>query len=83
MGHCCLGLTGLCFFPQHSLNILGQKVSMHYSDPKPKINEDWLCNKVPGWWAVGAMERKSPGGAWEEVWMPRTGSPALTSQAFK
>nr|2LXI_A Chain A, RNA-binding protein 10 [Homo sapiens] len=27
---------------QHSLNILGQKVSMHYSDPKPKINEDWL-----------------------------------------
>uniref|UniRef100_A0A2I2ZW08 RNA-binding protein 10 n=1 Tax=Gorilla gorilla gorilla TaxID=9595 RepID=A0A2I2ZW08_GORGO len=33
---------------QHSLNILGQKVSMHYSDPKPKINEDWLCNKVQG-----------------------------------
>ncbi|XP_071069387.1 RNA-binding protein 10 isoform X16 [Dasypus novemcinctus] len=31
---------------QHSLNILGQKVSMHYSDPKPKINEDWLCNKM-------------------------------------
>lgn len=30
---------------EHSLNILGQKVSMHYSDPKPKINEDWLCNK--------------------------------------
>uniref|UniRef100_A0A8D0GRC7 RNA binding motif protein 10 n=1 Tax=Sphenodon punctatus TaxID=8508 RepID=A0A8D0GRC7_SPHPU len=30
---------------QHSLNILGQKVSMHYSDPKPKINEDWLCSK--------------------------------------
>ncbi|XP_036596607.1 RNA-binding protein 10-like [Trichosurus vulpecula] len=30
---------------QHSLNILGQKVSMHYSEPKPKINEDWLCNK--------------------------------------
>ncbi|KAM8965007.1 RNA-binding protein 10-like, partial [Sarcophilus harrisii] len=30
---------------QHFLNILGQKVSMHYSDPKPKINEDWLCNK--------------------------------------
>ncbi|XP_036160462.1 RNA-binding protein 10 isoform X7 [Myotis myotis] len=30
---------------QHSLSILGQKVSMHYSDPKPKINEDWLCNK--------------------------------------
>lgn len=22
---------------------------MHYSDPKPKINEDWLCNKVQGW----------------------------------
>ncbi|KAK2082854.1 RNA-binding protein 10 [Saguinus oedipus] len=32
----------------HSLSILGQKVSMHYSDPKPKINEDWLCNKVQG-----------------------------------
>uniref|UniRef100_A0A6I8NS28 RNA-binding protein 10 n=1 Tax=Ornithorhynchus anatinus TaxID=9258 RepID=A0A6I8NS28_ORNAN len=31
---------------QHSLSILGQKVSMHYSDPKPKINEDWLCNKA-------------------------------------
>ncbi|XP_013915081.1 PREDICTED: RNA-binding protein 10 [Thamnophis sirtalis] len=30
---------------QHSLTILGQKVSMHYSDPKPKINEDWLCSK--------------------------------------
>ncbi|KAL7988141.1 hypothetical protein Chor_007060 [Crotalus horridus] len=30
----------------HSLTILGQKVSMHYSDPKPKINEDWLCSKV-------------------------------------
>ncbi|KAM7134253.1 RNA-binding protein 10-like [Macrochelys suwanniensis] len=30
---------------QHSLSILGQKVSMHYSDPKPKINEDWLCSK--------------------------------------
>uniref|UniRef100_A0A8D2JGM9 RNA binding motif protein 10 n=1 Tax=Varanus komodoensis TaxID=61221 RepID=A0A8D2JGM9_VARKO len=27
----------------HCLTILGQKVSMHYSDPKPKINEDWLC----------------------------------------
>lgn len=50
MGHCCLGLTVLCFSPQHSLNILGQKVSMHYSDPKPKINEDWLCNKVQGRW---------------------------------
>lgn len=21
---------------------------MHYSDPKPKINEDWLCSKVRG-----------------------------------
>lgn len=52
VGHCCLGLTQLCFFPQHSLNILGQKVSMHYSDPKPKINEDWLCNKVQGRWAA-------------------------------
>nr|XP_060618749.1 RNA-binding protein 10 isoform X4 [Anolis sagrei ordinatus] len=30
---------------QHSLTILGQKVSMHYSDPKPKSNEDWLCSK--------------------------------------
>lgn len=59
VGHCCLGLTVLCFFPQHSLNILGQKVSMHYSDPKPKINEDWLCNKVQGWWAVVAMDRDS------------------------
>ena len=37
---------------QHSLNILGQKVSMHYSDPKPKINEDWLCNKVQGWMGI-------------------------------
>lgn len=52
VGHCCLCLTRLCFFLQHSLNILGQKVSMHYSDPKPKINEDWLCNKVQGQWAV-------------------------------
>ena len=42
--------------PQHSLNILGQKVSMHYSDPKPKINEDWLCNKVQGQWAAGAVD---------------------------
>ncbi|XP_014398979.1 PREDICTED: RNA-binding protein 10 isoform X6 [Myotis brandtii] len=38
---------------QHSLNILGQKVSMHYSDPKPKINEDWLCNK-PRLWPVSS-----------------------------
>ncbi|XP_074873506.1 RNA-binding protein 10 isoform X2 [Carettochelys insculpta] len=30
---------------QRSLSILGQKASMHYSDPKPKINEDWLCSK--------------------------------------
>uniref|UniRef100_A0A8C1CTP9 RNA binding motif protein 10 n=1 Tax=Cyprinus carpio carpio TaxID=630221 RepID=A0A8C1CTP9_CYPCA len=27
------------------LSILGQRVSMHYSDPKPRANEDWLCNK--------------------------------------
>ena len=27
--------------------LLGQRVSLHYSDPKPKINEDWLCAKVP------------------------------------
>lgn len=25
--------------------ILGHRVSMHYSDPKPRANEDWLCNK--------------------------------------
>ncbi|XP_061592026.1 RNA-binding protein 10 isoform X1 [Cololabis saira] len=25
--------------------ILGQRVSMHYSNPKPRANEDWLCNK--------------------------------------
>uniref|UniRef100_UPI00398EE037 RNA-binding protein 10-like isoform X4 n=1 Tax=Pristiophorus japonicus TaxID=55135 RepID=UPI00398EE037 len=30
---------------QHSLVVLGQQVSMYYSDPKPKANEDWLCNK--------------------------------------
>ncbi|XP_041037385.1 uncharacterized protein LOC121274248 isoform X5 [Carcharodon carcharias] len=30
---------------QHSLVILGQQVSMYYSEPKPKANEDWLCNK--------------------------------------
>ncbi|XP_025048357.1 RNA-binding protein 10 isoform X4 [Alligator sinensis] len=30
---------------QRTLTILGHKVSMHYSDPKPKINEDWLCSK--------------------------------------
>lgn len=41
------------FFPSPSLSffqgvlmILGQRVSMHYSDPKPRANEDWLCNKV-------------------------------------
>ena len=62
VGHCCPGLTVLCFFPQHSLNILGQKVSMHYSDPKPKINEDWLCNKVQGRWAAVAMDRDGGGG---------------------
>ncbi|XP_014398983.1 PREDICTED: RNA-binding protein 10 isoform X10 [Myotis brandtii] len=26
---------------------------MHYSDPKPKINEDWLCNK-PRLWPVSS-----------------------------
>uniref|UniRef100_H3A8E5 RNA binding motif protein 10 n=1 Tax=Latimeria chalumnae TaxID=7897 RepID=H3A8E5_LATCH len=30
---------------QRSLTVLGQRVSMYYSDPKPKANEDWLCNK--------------------------------------
>ncbi|XP_068452768.1 RNA-binding protein 10 [Clinocottus analis] len=30
---------------QAVLLILGQRVSMHYSDPKPRANEDWLCNK--------------------------------------
>uniref|UniRef100_A0A9J7ZXB7 RNA binding motif protein 10 n=1 Tax=Cyprinus carpio carpio TaxID=630221 RepID=A0A9J7ZXB7_CYPCA len=30
---------------QRVLSILGQRVSMHYSDPKPRANEDWLCNK--------------------------------------
>ncbi|XP_028308724.1 RNA-binding protein 10 isoform X3 [Gouania willdenowi] len=30
---------------QGVLMILGQRVSMHYSDPKPRANEDWLCNK--------------------------------------
>lgn len=40
-------LIGVFLSLQHSLTILGQKVSMHYSDPKPKINEDWLCSKVP------------------------------------
>uniref|UniRef100_A0A7N8XPA4 RNA binding motif protein 10 n=1 Tax=Mastacembelus armatus TaxID=205130 RepID=A0A7N8XPA4_9TELE len=30
---------------QGVLLILGQRVSMHYSDPKPRANEDWLCNK--------------------------------------
>ncbi|XP_057685798.1 RNA-binding protein 10 [Corythoichthys intestinalis] len=27
------------------LMILGHRVSMHYSNPKPRANEDWLCNK--------------------------------------
>ncbi|XP_028266148.1 RNA-binding protein 10 isoform X2 [Parambassis ranga] len=30
---------------QGALMILGQRVLMHYSDPKPRANEDWLCNK--------------------------------------
>ncbi|XP_026224140.1 RNA-binding protein 10 isoform X3 [Anabas testudineus] len=30
---------------QGVLLILGQRVSMHYSEPKPRANEDWLCNK--------------------------------------
>ncbi|KAM9752480.1 RNA-binding protein 10 isoform 2-T6 [Menidia menidia] len=30
---------------QGVLSILGQRVSMHYSEPKPRANEDWLCNK--------------------------------------
>ncbi|XP_018581488.1 RNA-binding protein 10 [Scleropages formosus] len=30
---------------QGILTVLGQRVSMHYSDPKPRANEDWLCNK--------------------------------------
>ncbi|KAJ8404650.1 hypothetical protein AAFF_G00335130 [Aldrovandia affinis] len=30
---------------QRVLTVLGQRVSMHYSDPKPRTNEDWLCNK--------------------------------------
>uniref|UniRef100_A0A3P9K622 RNA-binding protein 10 n=1 Tax=Oryzias latipes TaxID=8090 RepID=A0A3P9K622_ORYLA len=30
---------------QGTLSILGHKVSMHYSNPKPRANEDWLCNK--------------------------------------
>lgn len=29
---------------------------MHYSDPKPKINEDWLCNKVQGRWVAVNMD---------------------------
>ncbi|KAH0628936.1 hypothetical protein JD844_010594 [Phrynosoma platyrhinos] len=40
-----LSLIAVFLSLQHSLTILGQKVSMHYSDPKPKINEDWLCSK--------------------------------------
>ncbi|KAJ3586746.1 hypothetical protein NHX12_013140 [Muraenolepis orangiensis] len=30
---------------QMVLSILGQRVAMHYSDPKPRANEDWLCSK--------------------------------------
>uniref|UniRef100_A0A4W4DSN1 RNA binding motif protein 10 n=1 Tax=Electrophorus electricus TaxID=8005 RepID=A0A4W4DSN1_ELEEL len=30
---------------QRVLTVLGQRVAMHYSDPKPRANEDWLCNK--------------------------------------
>ncbi|XP_058684643.1 RNA-binding protein 10-like [Poecile atricapillus] len=30
---------------QAGLTLLGHRVSLHYSDPKPKINEDWLCAK--------------------------------------
>ncbi|RXM35074.1 RNA-binding protein 10 [Acipenser ruthenus] len=30
---------------QRTLTVLGQRVSMYYSDPKPKANEDWLCFK--------------------------------------
>uniref|UniRef100_A0A087XII8 RNA binding motif protein 10 n=1 Tax=Poecilia formosa TaxID=48698 RepID=A0A087XII8_POEFO len=30
---------------QGTLMIMEQRVSMHYSDPKPRANEDWLCNK--------------------------------------
>ncbi|XP_060749504.1 RNA-binding protein 10 isoform X1 [Tachysurus vachellii] len=30
---------------QRLLTVLGHRVSMHYSDPKPRANEDWLCNK--------------------------------------
>uniref|UniRef100_A0AAZ3SNW5 RNA binding motif protein 10 n=1 Tax=Oncorhynchus tshawytscha TaxID=74940 RepID=A0AAZ3SNW5_ONCTS len=39
----CLSLSLSLF--QRVLSILGQRVSMHYSDPKPRANEDWLCNK--------------------------------------
>ncbi|XP_053156673.1 RNA-binding protein 10 isoform X2 [Hemicordylus capensis] len=49
---------------QHSLTILGQKVSMHYSDPKPKINEDWLCSKK--------LNRSFPlVAAWTSWWLYR------------
>ncbi|XP_065509264.1 RNA-binding protein 10 isoform X2 [Caloenas nicobarica] len=30
---------------QQGLCLLGQRVSLHYSDPKPKVNEDWPCSK--------------------------------------
>lgn len=41
-----LFLLPLFLFFQGVLMIMGQRVSMHYSDPKPRANEDWLCNKV-------------------------------------
>lgn len=42
---CCPLSSSVSHF-QSVLTILGQRVSMHYSDPKPRANEDWLCNKV-------------------------------------
>ncbi|XP_043936658.1 RNA-binding protein 10-like isoform X2 [Protopterus annectens] len=30
---------------QRSLTVLGHRVAMYYSDPKPKLNEDWMCTK--------------------------------------
>lgn len=41
--------------------MLGQRVSLHYSDPKPKINEDWLCAKVGG---LGGAKGGDLGGSW-------------------
>ncbi|XP_061909793.1 RNA-binding protein 10 isoform X1 [Entelurus aequoreus] len=37
--------TGWMETNQGLLFILGHRVSMHYSNPKPRGNEDWLCNK--------------------------------------